>query len=784
MRRSMFVVGALLVLASACGDSTAPPTVWTAPSAGRYQLTQAGTLDAEIRALIVAIFPNGLETAAASRWRGITEKVASNDLPNAQSKLTNLAQWILERGPQMDPPPNNESVSAASARLVLYMSLYVYNGPNTPVPANFGAGADAAVEVVTPGAPALLQTPLEHAAANFDAGSVNVPTIVIVTQNTNFFQQKCSGPFTTKYCQYPLFYHFQSFPQQKFQKLVHMAVCHVHTGNNYGPLPGVDHNGLVLAHDKPANASDYTPGGFPVPGENIEILPRNLTSDPTQPIVSCAGTTYPQVALFAVQRAPEGVFAKALALAARTGNGVARLAARAMTPRAAYAIDNGEEHNTFLWSDFENVDTLGHPDIKVSGSALSAPSVLAGSAVTLTYTVGNGGTAPSPVVNTVIRLTPTGTTPGVPIDLVPSPALSWNGPLFPEETHVASAVVTIPGAIAGGTYTLGAVASTAGGVAEAAGTLGDNSQPLALAVQGLQPDLVTTVSASRAFAGAGEDVVVTYSVSNVGTAASPATTAKIVLDSTAGLSQPALLDSSANIPAIPAGGSTGPLSITLRIPSVPRRIDDIRVIADRTNAANESDEANNSSSVPLTIGYPGVDGIFSPGEWGDVAGVSCTAMEVRQPEGGGLIGQLCYKNDASNLYIALRFPRTSDVSAASLGIDFDKDGSGTLSSGDDAIVANRSVFSLFDDVRVAAGAPQDVSLTGGQTNGAHAWGFSGTHMVVETVHPLNSGDPHDIAITPGASIRIRVNVRLFTPLTDTNFPNAGYFQITTTVSPP
>ena len=502
MRRSMLAAGSLFALVSACGDSTAPPPVWTAPSASRYQLTEAGTLDSEIHALAEALFPNRLQKEAASHWDAIAKSVASNDLPNAKSRLTVLAQWVIENERHLNRPPNNESIAGASARLVLYMSLYVYNGRHTPVPTTFGAGADGTVGVVTPVSPALLQTPLKHAAANFEAGTVSDNTIVIVTQNTDFYRQKCSGPFTTKYCQYPQYYRFQVFPEQKFNKLVHMAVCHVATGGAYGPLPGVDHNHFVLAHDKPANASDYTPGGFPVPGENIEILPANPTFDPTRPIISCAGTAYPQVALFTVPRAPDGVLAQALALAARTGNAAARLVARAVTPRDAYAIDNGEEHNTFSWSTFENVDTLGHPDIQVTGSALSASAVVAGSTVTLNYTVGNGGTAPSPVVNTLIRLTPTGTTPGAPINLLPSPAPVWNGPLFPEETFSASAVVTIPAAVAGGTYTLGAVARTAGGVPEIAGTLGDNAQPVALRVHprvpGVGADRVPVGQSARA----------------------------------------------------------------------------------------------------------------------------------------------------------------------------------------------------------------------------------------------------------------------------------------------
>ena len=97
MRRSMIVALCLLTFTSACRDTTAPPPVFTAPSAARYQLTQANTLDSEIRALIRALFPTGLETAAMTRWEGVAAKVASGDLTVAKGRLTELTRWVISK---------------------------------------------------------------------------------------------------------------------------------------------------------------------------------------------------------------------------------------------------------------------------------------------------------------------------------------------------------------------------------------------------------------------------------------------------------------------------------------------------------------------------------------------------------------------------------------------------------------------------------------------------------------------------------------------------------------
>ncbi len=774
MRRHSIFAGCLLLALMACTDATSSPRVFTVPDAPRYQLSQTGTLDGEIQALIVALFPGGLENASGTRWDNVKRQLPSNPQV-AKSQLVALVQWVDQKIPQMDTPPNNETRTSAAARLSLYMALYVYSGPNTPVPSSFGTGSDAVVAVVTPNAPALVQTPLKHAAAKFDAGSVVQPTIVVVSQNTNFYQAKCSGPFTTKYCLYPLFYHYESFPHVRFEKSVHVAVCHVPAGSNYGPLPGVSHEQFVVVHDKPSDPANYTPGGYPVPDEGIEVLPRNPNSNPTQPIIACPGTTYPQVALVSAPQR-DGAVGTMLAMAARMGNSALRAASGVLTPKSAYAIDNGEEHNTDIFSSFANADTAGRPDLRVSLSTSSVGAVNPGSPVTLSFTVTNVGTAPSPIVGAVIRLTPTGETPGTPLDLVASPALGFSGPLFPEGSHTYSAVVTIPTGLAGGTYSLGGVVTSSGGLPETGGTLGDNTQPVALTVQGLQSDLVTTISSSRPYAGQGEVVVATVTVSNVGAGGAPATTARLVLDATSDLSQPALLETTVVIPAIPAGGSSAAIAVPLTVPNIPQGVVNVRVYADQGNAAGESNESNNTASVPLTVGYPGVDGVVSVAEY---AANTCVVITVNQPEGTPANGRLCYRNDATNLYVTLKLPHATDVTTASVGLDFHTIGSPT-SVGDDAIVANRSVFTLFDDVRTACCAPQDISITGGRTNGAHAWGFREGGVIVEMVHPLNSGDVNDIALTAGQSIGVRVTIKWGSPLVTTVYPNEGYFTIPTT----
>lgn len=477
MRRRLLLplLGLSLVTLSSCTDSTIPTRTFAAPTGTRYQLSASGTLGDEIDALIVALFPKGLETAAGTRWDGIRSKVASGDLVTAKAKLLDLVSWVRSKQAQMDAPPAGESRETAVARLVLYMSLYVYNGPTTLPPPTLGTGADAIVSVVSPDSQTTVQTPLKHAGARFDAATVSGNTIVVISQNTQYFAEHCGGPFATSFCQYPLFYHYQAFPQQKFLKPVHMAVCHIHTGDTYGPLAGVDHDALVLAHDKPASSANYTPGGYPVPGEGIELLPRNPAPDLAHPLIACTGAAYPSVALFEYAPTRHDKVGVALAAAARGVNRAIGALGAALTPRPAYAIDLGVETEAFFFSTFVNVDTSGHPDLATT-SATVAPSAGAGQSLTIAYTVANNGTAPAMVVAPSVQIVPTAVSyVPAPVTLPVTATTGGGGALYPLQSRSQTATVTLPASLAPGAYSISVSNAASGGEPELTSTTGDNA---------------------------------------------------------------------------------------------------------------------------------------------------------------------------------------------------------------------------------------------------------------------------------------------------------------------
>ena len=341
--RSLLPIIALLAVA--CTTDRAP----TVPSGNGADLNDvvppSGSLDQNIRALI-DLFPKGLANSASERWRDIKREVHEgrterSDMRAAKAQLFELSEWVQDKTPRMSNPPNNESKANAATRLILYMSLYVYGGPDSPVPA-FPAGADNVVGLVTPSRPATIVTPTKHAGVALEARSVRENTIVVITENPTFYPGPCGGPLktTSRVCQYPLFYTFNEFPHRLLRKAGRFAVCHVTNGegNTRGPSAAA-HLRMRLAHTLPANKADYTPGSLT--GEqygNIEILP--LT---TQTFSSCPGTPYR-----VVMNSPLDWFARAVAWA--------------VTPKSAYAIDRGGGGESLSFSDFNDVDPDAHSD--------------------------------------------------------------------------------------------------------------------------------------------------------------------------------------------------------------------------------------------------------------------------------------------------------------------------------------------------------------------------------------------------------------------------------------
>jgi probable HAF family extracellular repeat protein len=473
MRRTApLVTATLLCLAAAgCSDSRTSPTApLKAPTGPLFQTASTVSLDTRILTLADSIFPKGLGSAFTSRWTDIKRQLVlepNGTLPDgkkgpaaaARKMLVELVQWVQGKTGNLTPPAG-EIKAHVAARLVLYMSLYVYGGPTTPPPA-VTATTDAVLSVVSPTAPDTVQTPTQHAGVVFDAGAVTEPTIVVVALETAFYPQNCSGPLVTHLCQYPRFYRFNVFPDVRLQHPAHVAVCHVDAGTNRLPL--ADHNRFRLAHDKPASPADYVTGNTVV--DSIEILP--LVWLPT--LINCTaggGTDYTNTASASPlnSRSGGGFFGGLLQRGGHALRTVASAVGRFISPRSAYAIDGGGGGDVMDFSNFAVVDPLSAPDLAPgAGFSLSQTSGLPGAAITVNASsVLNSGTGTSPsfaaslVVATDSALTLGATTLRTDIDATALPPGSSFG--------MASQLTALPAVP--GTYYIGVRVDPANAVAE------------------------------------------------------------------------------------------------------------------------------------------------------------------------------------------------------------------------------------------------------------------------------------------------------------------------------
>jgi hypothetical protein len=437
MKGSGLIVGATLIatVLSACSES--PSSLKSAPIRAALTITPSGTLDQSVLG-ILALYPKGLETAATTRWANIKSKYAAalldpTQMPVAKQMLADLTDWITKKTPDMGTPPDGETKSAATARAALYMAMYVYNGPNTTPPV-YTPAADAAVGLVTPTAAATVVTPTLHAGVQLEAGSVAENTIIVVTQNPTPYPDNCSGPLQTTLCQYPQFYTFEEFPHQRLLKPAKFNVCHINSGDARRPL--ADHDRFRLAHAKPSDPADYTPGSVirDQNGESIEVLPLVA-----QTFSTCTNNAY-------VQLASTGGVTGALTRLATSIRGF-------FAPKTAYAIDLGLGGMSVSMSPFNDVDPLSQPDLIAQSVSSGAAYMLPGTATTVSYSVGNVGTATedSTAVHVVLHYVG-GDTPSAHPDrdvgfiVVPQ--------LVPGSATSASPQITLPDDVTPGSYAL------------------------------------------------------------------------------------------------------------------------------------------------------------------------------------------------------------------------------------------------------------------------------------------------------------------------------------------
>ena len=323
------------VAIAACSDSvtTPPPSRRTVPPPTAPNATLSPAL-IQIDREIDALFPPKLEIVAEAQWGTIVALLRLRQRQAAEVLFFGLVDWMNAQKDRLTAPPGT-TADQALAQLVSDMYAYVF--PDRPPPPR-SFKPDVVVGIVLPNRASKIVTPSKHAGVAFEAGSVAQPTLIVIHQNAVAFPEKCSGPLATKLCQYPQFYQFDQFPHQRLLKPARFAVCPVNTGDVRPTPEGIDDR-LRLAHDAPDVAS--TSGTII---EGIEILKLVDVHD----FMDCEGSSY-QIAMNE-HRNPfvrGGVFLVNRVLAA---------AKWIVTPKNAYAIDQGGGGEAFDFSNFNPVD--------------------------------------------------------------------------------------------------------------------------------------------------------------------------------------------------------------------------------------------------------------------------------------------------------------------------------------------------------------------------------------------------------------------------------------------
>ena len=354
MRRCLIGLVALAAL-TACSDQS--PTSTTAPALkhGIRSIVVTGSLDDNIKDLM-ALYKKGQENDFLQHWAQIKKEYTLGQtdpkkLVQAKKHLNDLIKHILQETPKHmeDDPPDGESPDAAASRLIQYMLLYIYGGPDS-VPPPYFPGADNAVGILKPNEALTLITDEGGAGVHFDKGSTDQDRVIIITMNPEPWGP-CDGPLYTTLCQYPLYFDIQSFPDVgPLLKMGIASVCHPEEGEPYGPPDHATHLRLRLAHTAPEDESEYVDGGTVLQdeGNNIEILPLK-----SQGFHLCENVEY--------DPPPGGDFyGEEVGTLNRGLRSVVQLASRVtkwLLPKSAYAIDQGGGGGFMVFSPFNNVDT-------------------------------------------------------------------------------------------------------------------------------------------------------------------------------------------------------------------------------------------------------------------------------------------------------------------------------------------------------------------------------------------------------------------------------------------
>lgn len=190
--------------------------------------------------------------------------------------------------------------------------------------------------------------------------------------------------------------------------------------------------------------------------------------------------------------------------------------------------------------------------------------------------------------------------------------------------------------------------------------------------------------------------------------------------------------------------------------------------------------------VPTLSGFgtATLDGDLGSAEWAFAARVNFPAAI---PGGGTTPATLLVMNDATNLYVAIRFDRAVVDQQNSLTFIFDNNDDGQTANGDDKIryEGTPAAFAGFIDEHFSNAPPcpsgvfcavQDTAASG-TNDGAGVFKHHGTFSVYELSHPLDSADnAHDFSLAAGNSVGFFLALTMVDAqlnVADTFFPGNG-----------
>ena len=152
-----------------------------------------------------------------------------------------------------------------------------------------------------------------------------------------------------------------------------------------------------------------------------------------------------------------------------------------------------------------------------------------------------------------------------------------------------------------------------------------------------------------------------------------------------------------------------------------------------------------------TTSPPTIDGVISPGEWGDGMAITLNGFYT---SGNTMSGHLYVLNCNSDLYVAIVLDDSTESTDDWVMVDFDQGHDHTATTGGEDSMDyyyGAYVDYYWDGEWWAA----DIGA-GGTSHGSGARGYSSSQYTYEFTKPLDSGEGKDISLAHGDTVGFRI----------------------------